>query len=420
VRASPFNSHTPQKKLTHKKHAGTPLSAPLPRARPHHARPAARGGPVRAEANLFARVVRVFRSYANAIGECVMVWWGGTRARVCPQFLLTALRGHLARSHHPSTHLLPIFCFSLFHSSLTLSPRSLLLLLLSLSLKTPTVSAAEDPEKMLDQTVNEMQADLIKMRQASAQVLASQKQVEAKYNAAQSTADEWYRRAELAAAKGDDDLAREALTRRKAYQANADTMKAQLDAQRGAVDQLIANTKVLETKLVEAKSKKDTLKARARSAATSKQVAEMVSCVFFLCVCVLVVGGTREKEMERERAAGKTHPSSPSLLSLSHPQKSKQVQGLDTSNAVVAFERMEEKVMALEAESEATLALAASDETERKFKALEGGSGIDSELAALKAKTLGGGRVPPPSLPAGRVPDAIDFELEELRRKAAE
>jgi hypothetical protein len=32
------------------------------------------------------------------------------------------------------------------------------------------VSNAEDPEKMLDQVVNEMQEDLIKMRQASAQV----------------------------------------------------------------------------------------------------------------------------------------------------------------------------------------------------------------------------------------------------------
>jgi len=31
-----------------------------------------------------------------------------------------------------------------------------------------------------------------------------------------------------------------------------------------------------------------------------------------------------------------------------------------------------------------------------------------------------GSRGPPPSLPVGRVPDAIDFELEELRRKAAE
>jgi hypothetical protein len=36
------------------------------------------------------------------------------------------------------------------------------------------VSNAEDPEKLLDQVVNEMQEDLIKMRQASAQVGAQQ------------------------------------------------------------------------------------------------------------------------------------------------------------------------------------------------------------------------------------------------------
>ena len=46
------------------------------------------------------------------------------------------------------------------------------------------ITAAEDPEKILDQTVNEMQGDLIKMRQATAQVMASQKQLETKYTAA--------------------------------------------------------------------------------------------------------------------------------------------------------------------------------------------------------------------------------------------
>jgi phage shock protein A len=33
-----------------------------------------------------------------------------------------------------------------------------------------TVSSAEDPEKILDQAVRDMQEDLIKMRQAAAQV----------------------------------------------------------------------------------------------------------------------------------------------------------------------------------------------------------------------------------------------------------
>ena len=55
--------------------------------------------------------------------------------------------------------------------------------------------------------------------------------------------DDWYRRAQLAVEKGDDELAKEALKRRKSNQENADTMKAQLDQQRAAVEQLIGNTK---------------------------------------------------------------------------------------------------------------------------------------------------------------------------------
>ncbi|CAL5221158.1 g3297 [Coccomyxa viridis] len=234
------------------------------------------------------------------------------------------------------------------------------------------VSSVEDPEKMLEQTVNEMQSDLIKMRQASAQVMASQKQIEVKYKQAQQAADDWYRRAQLAVEKGDDELAKEALKRRKSNQENADVMKAQLDQQRKAVDQLISNTKMLESKLVEAKSKKDTLKARAKTAQTSRQIADMV-------------------------------------------------QGLNTSNAVTAFERMEEKVMSLEAEAESTLQLGTSDNLESKFQALEGGD-VEDELAQLKRGTLGSGRSrAPQQLPEGRpIRDAIDFELEELRRKARE
>lgn len=55
--------------------------------------------------------------------------------------------------------------------------------------------------------------------------------------------DDWYRRAELAVQKGDDELAKEALKRRKSNQENADVMKSQLDQQRKAVDQLVSNTR---------------------------------------------------------------------------------------------------------------------------------------------------------------------------------
>lgn len=247
------------------------------------------------------------------------------------------------------------------------------------------VSKAEDPEKILEQAVQDMQGDLIKMRQASAQVMASQKQMQVKYDQSRKTADEWYKRAQLALEKGDEDLAREALKRRKAFDDNANTMEAQVEAQRKATDQLIANTRMLEQKLQEAKQKKDTLKARAKSANASKQVSDMM-------------------------------------------------QGLDTSSALSAFDRMEEKVMALESESEATLQLAAPDSLEQQFKSLEGDS-VDDELSKMKR-----GLLPAPSSsssssqtssaktsesdgrPYDQVfkKDAIDMELDALRRKARE
>jgi len=235
------------------------------------------------------------------------------------------------------------------------------------------VSSAEDPEKILDQAVTDMQSDLVKMRQASAQVIASQKQIENKYLQAKNTADEWYRRAELALTKGEEELAKEALQRRKTYQTQAEQWQTQMQAQQQAVDQLKGNVRVLEQKLQEAKAKKDTLKARATSAKTSKQVNEMLGSL------------------------------------------------TDTSNAYTAFEKMEEKVIALEAENEAIGQLGtggkSGDDLESKFAMLEGSS-TDSELNEMKkrlaSKSSG-------ELPEGRpVKDAIDLELEELRKKAKE
>jgi phage shock protein A len=49
----------------------------------------------------------------------------------------------------------------------------------------------------------------------------------------------------------------------------------QLDAQRKALDQLQANVRVLEGKLGEARNKRETLKARAATAKSSKQIQEV-------------------------------------------------------------------------------------------------------------------------------------------------
>lgn len=200
------------------------------------------------------------------------------------------------------------------------------------------VSKAEDPEKILEQALMDMQTDLIQVRQAVAQAIATQKRTERQYEQTKSTADEWYRRAQLALQKGDEHLAKEALTRRQSYQQTANSLKSQIDSQQEIVGQLKNNMRGLESKIAEAKTKKDLYIARARSAQASEKLSEVLG-------------------------------------------------NLSTSSSMSAFERMEEKVLQLESRSEAIASLGA-DDLEKQFSALESNN-IDNELAAMKQQMLG-------------------------------
>src|SRR4028119_2061677 len=88
------------------------------------------------------------------------------------------------------------------------------------------VGAAEDPEKILEQAVMDMQEDLVQLRQAVAGAIATQKRTEQQYNKNQTEANNWQQRAQLALTKGDENLAREALTRKKANAETAGQLKA--------------------------------------------------------------------------------------------------------------------------------------------------------------------------------------------------
>jgi hypothetical protein len=81
------------------------------------------------------------------------------------------------------------------------------------------LSSVEDPGKILDQSVADMQSDLVKLRQAVATAIASQKRIANQAEQAESQSATWYERAELALKKGEEDLAKEALARRRTCQA---------------------------------------------------------------------------------------------------------------------------------------------------------------------------------------------------------
>lgn len=232
------------------------------------------------------------------------------------------------------------------------------------------VSGAEDPEKILEQAVLDMQEDLIQLRQAVAQAIATQKRTERQYSQAQTTADEWYRRAQLALQKGEEPLAREALTRRKSYQDTAEAMRSQIEQQSTIVAQLKQNMMKLESKISEAKTKKDLYVARARSAKASQQINDMMGRV-------------------------------------------------GTGGAIAAFERMEEKVLQLEAQSEAVAELG-TDDLEKRIAALGEADDVEAELAVMKNQLTGG--APAAQLPPSQATANVeaDRELEKLRQQIRE
>ena len=77
------------------------------------------------------------------------------------------------------------------------------------------LSGLEDPEKIIDQAVTDMQNDLQKIRQSYADISAAQKRMQKQKEQASTLSDDWYKRAQLALSKGDEELAREALSRRQ-------------------------------------------------------------------------------------------------------------------------------------------------------------------------------------------------------------
>lgn len=235
------------------------------------------------------------------------------------------------------------------------------------------VSKAEDPEKMLEQALLEMQEDLVQLRQAVAGAIAGQKRTQQQYEQNLSQMNHWEQRAKLALQKGDENLAREALTRKKANQEASNSLKIQLDAQTTQVDGLRRSLSALEGKISEAKTKKDMLKVRYQAAKAQEQLTSTLG-------------------------------------------------NLGSSSSPAAFERMEEKVLQMEARSQAAGELAGAD-LESQFKALEGGSDIDDELSMLKAQ-ISGTPEPLGALPgttqstqaASTSNPSVDAEMEELRR----
>jgi phage shock protein A len=220
------------------------------------------------------------------------------------------------------------------------------------------------------------QTDLVQVRQAYAEAVASQRRIHRQLDQAQQTADDWYNRAQLALKKQQnlgrsaidaskyEQLAREALLRREIELEKLSTIQKQFDTQSIATDQLYNGILTLENQIREVMAKQQQLISRARTAEATKQIQSMIS-------------------------------------------------GYDTSNVAAAvsnsmnaFARMEQKVEAMEASIEASIEFnqvrwsspldsdnggktMSRKSLEDEFRVLEQSSKIDEELEVLKIQISG-------------------------------
>jgi phage shock protein A len=233
------------------------------------------------------------------------------------------------------------------------------------------ISKSEDPEKMLNQVIVDMNQQLVEAKKQVAVAIADEKRLQKQYNNEKGVLDEWHKKAMLAVRAGDDELAKEALLRKKEHETLAAAFEDQWQKQQLAVNQLKTALRALNNKIEEAKRKKNVLIARQRRAAAMKQIQETMS-------------------------------------------------GLADNSAFETFDRMAEKIDQIEAEAEAGAELSeeySGDVLKSRFQKLEQTAGADAELEALK-REMGLVAEEAPAV-AARV-EAVDTEAEMDEEEMAE
>jgi phage shock protein A len=200
------------------------------------------------------------------------------------------------------------------------------------------ISKSEDPEKMLNQVIVDMNQQLVEAKKLVAVAIADEKRLQKQFGNEKAILDEWHKKAMLAVRAGDDSLAKEALMRKKEHENLATAFEEQWHKQQVAVNQLKTALRALNNKIEEAKRKKNVLIARKRRAEAMKSIQETMA-------------------------------------------------GLNDNSAFETFNRMSEKIDQIEAEAEAGAEISeeyTGDVLKSKFEKLEATAGADAELEALK------------------------------------
>jgi phage shock protein A len=202
---------------------------------------------------------------------------------------------------------------------------------------------AEDPDKVIAQTIREMESGLKQAKQELVETLGAAKRLEKEAEAERAEAARWEERATLAIREGDETLARDALKQKLATHKKAERLAEQAERNHRASSEMKSTLESIEQKIEDLRARQSALAAQVRA--------------------------SRDAEAGRSPALGR-------------------------SSAFDDLERLTHRVDTLEAEVEASSVLddTKKAELEARFRQLEQQSEsleVEDELAALKRKVEG-------------------------------
>ncbi|MFD3450421.1 PspA/IM30 family protein [Microbacteriaceae bacterium 4G12] len=200
------------------------------------------------------------------------------------------------------------------------------------------IEKAEDPIKMTDQYLRDMQDDLAEAEKAVAAQIALEKKFKQLYEEQEALVKRREEQANMAAQAKNIDLARRALEEKKTAEQKMGEYKASYDQNRVAAENLREKLAEMRKQIEELKSKRETLVARVNAAKAQKNINKAMS-------------------------------------------------GFDSNTAMSGLKRMEDKALQLEAEAEASGEVYKKEKSlDEEFKNLSKDKAVEDELAALMKK----------------------------------
>ena len=199
---------------------------------------------------------------------------------------------------------------------------------------------AEDPEKLIKLMIQEMEDTLVELKASCAGAMASQKKVKRALDTAKTKSDSWKAKAELAISKGREDLAREALLEKKAFQEEFTKLEAESIQFGELIERYQKDIQQLEEKL-------ETTRNKHR---------------------ILVQRHVHANKAKRAQTS---------------------IRQADTSDAFARFEQFENRIERLEADAELVNSARKKPTLDDQFKSLVVDEEVEKELADLKAKSKG-------------------------------